>query len=178
MRHALVTLATGTRVRSYDNMVRETPMAADRRSRLMILCAALLVACGEPLSPSDVAGTYALQRVAGDTLPALLYTAGSVNVRVLADTLQFLSDRHGTQITVRESEPVSGEPSTGPLRWTSAFVFGITGGRIEVGFECPPNANCVAPPHLVLRPTGDGLEASFALGARIPLTYTRVASAH
>ena len=154
-------------------------MVARRSSGLMILCAALAVACGEPLSPRDVAGTYALQRVAGDALPALLYANGSVNVRVFADTLQFLPDGHGTWITVRESEPVSGGPSLGPLRSESAFGFRITAGRIEVASECPPHVGCVAvaPPQLVLRRTGDGLEVVFALGARIPLMYTRVASA-
>jgi hypothetical protein len=178
MRRELVTLGTSPRVPHDYNVLRETHMVAQRSSRLIILCAALAVACGEPLSPRDVAGTYALQRVAGDALPALLYTNGAVNVRVFADTLQFLSDGHGTLITVRESEPVSGGPSSGPLRRENAFGFRITAARIEVGFECPPNADCVAPPHLILQRTGDGLEAVFALGARIPLTYTRVASAH
>jgi len=155
-------------------------MVVGRSSRLIILGAALAVACGEPLSPRAVAGTYALQRVAGDALPALLYANGSVNVRVFADTLQFLPDGHGTLITVRESDPVSGGPSSGPLRSESAFGFRITAGRIEVGFECPPHVGCVAVagPQLVLRRIGDGLEAVFAQGARIPLTYTRVASAH
>ena len=150
-------------------------MAPTSCTRLITLLSVLLpLACGDPLSPSDVAGTYALQRVAGDTLPAVLYTNDNVTVRVFADTLRFTVDHRGALITVRESEPLAGGPSTGPVHWETPFTFRIVEDRIEVGFECPINANCVAPPHLVLRRTPTGLRADFALGARLPLSYERV----
>jgi hypothetical protein len=153
-------------------------MATLRSTRFTILlCATVPLACGEPLSPRDIAGTYALQRVAGDSLPALLYTNEYVTVHVFADTLLFGPDRRGTLITVRESEPLAGGPSTGPLRGESTFGFRVVEGQIEVTFDCPPNANCAPPPHLVLRRSPAGLQADFALGARTPLSYARLASA-
>jgi hypothetical protein len=142
---------------------------------LTLLCAALPLACGEPLSPSKIAGAYALQRVAGDSLPALLYTNENVTVRVFAETLSFTPDGRGTVITVRESQPLIGGPSTGPTRGEIAFGFQVVEGRIQIAFDCPPNANCAAPPHVLARWTGNGLQALYALGARIPQVYTHVA---
>jgi hypothetical protein len=150
-------------------------MAAKLSTRLITLLSILLpLACGDALGPGDIAGTYALRRVAGDTLPAVLYTTGTVTVRVFADTLRFALDHRGAQITVRESDPVAGGPSGGPVHWESLFTFRIVEGRIEVGYDCPPGADCVAPPHLVLRPIPNGLQADFALGGRLPLIYERV----
>ena len=145
-------------------------------SRVMVLLSAVLaLACGEALGPGDIAGTYALQRVAGDPLPAVLYTTQTVVVRVFADTLRFTADRRGISTTVRESEPVTGGPATEPRRGETGFSFRVADGRIEVAFDCPINANCVAPPHLVLKRTDAGLRADFALVARTPLLYARVA---
>lgn len=140
---------------------------------MTLVCAALSLACGELFGP-DLEGVYVLRRVAADTLPAVLYTNDHVTVRVLNESLHFTSARRGTRITLRESQPLSGEPPTGLRRGEATFGFRVTDGRIEVAFDCPPNANCVAPPHLVLRRTADGLQADFALGGRVPLIYERL----
>ena len=150
---------------------REPFVIVSRSVNLTILGVALAVACGDPLSPRDVAGTYVLQQVAGESLPTLLYQ----NVLVFADTLRFASSGRGTLVTV--TEPTSGPLSAGPSRSEQPFAFRISRGRIELSFvfECGPNANCVAPPHMILSRTADGLHAESVL-TRSPLTYRRVDS--
>ena len=138
-------------------------------TRLMTLAVSLAAACGAPLSPSDVAGIYTLQRVANESLPTLLFTSG---IRVVADTLRFESGGRGTRITVVEGEPYQGFPA----RQESSFQFRISDGRIELGFICPPNGNCVAAPHMTFRRADSGLRADFALGERTPLMYARIDS--
>ena len=145
--------------------------------RLMTLFAAgLPLACGEPLRPGDVAGAYALQRVAGNSLPTIQYANGYVTVRVFAETLSFTPDGRGADITVRESETLAGGPVTGPERNETVFGFRVVQGRIEIAFDCPPNADCVAPPHIVAQRLPNGLEVQYALGARVPQIFARVAS--
>jgi hypothetical protein len=152
-------------------------MFAPPAMRLMTLCVAgLPLACGEPLSPRDVAGAYALQRVAGNSLPTIQYANGYVVVRVFAETLSFTPDGRGADITVRENETLTGGPVTGPLRSETAFGFRVVEGRIEIAFDCPPGADCVAPPHVVAQPTPNGLDVQYALGARVPQIYARLAS--
>ena len=141
--------------------------------RLGILpCVVLTFACGESLGPGDIAGTYVLQRVANDPLPAVLYAVNGRSVRVIAETLQFTPDLRGRLSTNREIE--SPGAAVEPAGWATAFTFRLISDRIEVAFPCPPNANCLPPPHLVLRQTADGVLADFAMGARTPLVYARL----
>ena len=144
---------------------------------LSLVCATLALGCGEPLSPTDVAGTYALQRVAGDPLPTVLFGTDNWRIHVFAETLRFTSDRRGTIVTVRELESLVGWPSLGPMRGDNGLGFRIIDGRIEVAFDCPPSGNCTPPPDLVMRRTAGGLRADSAAEARTPLLYARVPSA-
>ena len=152
-------------------------MFAPPAMRLMTLfVAGLSLACGEPLSPRDVAGAYALQRVAGNSLPTIQYANGYVVVRVFAETLSFTPNGRGADIAVQQNETVTGGLVTGPDRIETAFGFRVVQGRIEIAFDCPPGADCVAPPHIVAQPTPNGLEVDNALGARVPQIFARLAS--
>jgi len=152
-------------------------MFAPPATRLMTLfVAGLSLACGEPLSPRDVAGAYALQRVAGNSLPTIQYANGYVVVRVFAETLSFTPNGRGADIAVQQNETVTGGLVTGPDRIETAFGFRVVQGRIEIAFDCPPGADCVAPPHIVAQPTPNGLEVDYALGARVPQIFARLAS--
>lgn len=138
---------------------------------LIFLVTLSSLACESSLSPDAVAGTYVLRRVQGDPLPAVLYTTDHSRVRVLSDTLVFRADGEGTRATILEFEPLNSDGPNQSSAMATTFGFRIVGTSIEVGFYCPPNANCVAPPHLVLRPTPNGLIAVAAFSARTPLTY-------
>jgi hypothetical protein len=139
-----------------------------------LVCATLALGCGEPLSPTDVAGSYALQRVAGDSLPTVLFATDSWRLRVFAETLRFTSDGRGTIVTVRARESLVGGPSLGPTRGENGLGFRIIDGRIEVAFDCSPIGGCTPPPDLVMRRTAQGLRADSAAEARTPLVYARV----
>ena len=142
--------------------------------RLGILpCVVLTFGCSESLSPADIAGTYLLRRVANDTLPAVVYSFNGMTVRVIAETLQFTPNLRGRLSTIRERESATGGPID-PASWATVFVYDVVDDRIEVGFVCGPAANCVPPPHLVLRQTADGLRADYAVGTRTPLVYARL----
>jgi hypothetical protein len=151
-------------------------MRALSRLAVLLLGAGLPAACSEPLGPRGFVGTYALQNVAGDALPALLLENDYVIVRVLADTLRFAAHGRGTGVQVLESGPPTGASPTSPVRWEYAFGFRVVEDRIEIAFDCPPGADCAAPPHVVARPIPGGLRADFALIYRVPQTYARVSS--
>jgi len=139
---------------------------------------AIAIACGDPLAPQNIAGTYTLQRVDNDPLPTVLLTTESVRVRVLADTLSLNADGSGIQISVWETEPlVEGIAPENPVRIEAALRFETAGGRVEVTVLCPPNANCTPPPHLLARTASEGLRVDFASGQRVPLRYARVRAA-
>jgi hypothetical protein len=56
-------------------------------SVLAMLSVATALACGDPLAPDEVAGTYVLERVGADDLPTVLFANEYVRIRVLADTV-------------------------------------------------------------------------------------------
>lgn len=151
----------------------EVPLSLRRLARtIALLCAASPLACGAPLAPGDIVGTYALHNVAGDALPTVLYRNEFQSVS--SPTLRFTLDGRGSIHTFRENEPRAGDGPTHRDSWETAFSYRVIEDRIEVAFDCPPLANCVEPPHLVLRETRSGLRADFALGARLPLFYRQV----
>jgi hypothetical protein len=153
-----------------------TPALAPRLGRLVLLLSlGGSGACTNPLAPADVAGTYVLRQVGPDPLPTVLYANSDVIVRVLADTLRLVATGEGTEVGLREVEfRQAGIPPGGPQPVATAFHFRIVGGRIEITFGCPPNGDCAAGPHLILRRTSAGIRADVAPGLRVPLYFARV----
>jgi hypothetical protein len=143
---------------------------------LIFLLAFPSLACESSLSSDAVAGTFVLRRVEGDPLPAVLYTTDHSRIWVLSDTLFFRADGQGTRTTLVEIEPLNSEAPNESSARAESFSFRIVRTSIEVNL-CPPNANCVAPPHLVLRPTANGLIAVSSKCSRAPLTYEQAATA-
>jgi hypothetical protein len=151
-------------------------MRSAARIPVLLMCAGLAAACDEPLGPNDIVGTYVLQTVAGEALPAIVDSNSYDFLRVVADTLRFTADGRGTRAEVVESEPSNGGAPTGPMRWEQSFRFSVAHGWIAITFDCPPNALCAAPPHVVARPTANGLRVDFALTSRVPQTYAGLTS--
>ncbi len=155
-------------------------MACLRSSRAVSAAIALVLAlgCAGPMAPGPVAGVYALTDVDGELLPALIIDNESLRLRVLGDTILLRPDGTGVVTGVREAEWLGANAAPAGLtrvRVENDFEYRIIGGRLEVAFICPPNANCVKPPHLVARATSAGLRVTYALGMRVPLHYARLA---
>ena len=132
------------------------------------------LSCSDDLEPSALPGTYALERVAGDPSPAVVYVSEDVTIRRLADTLRLGVGGVGTR-TVLVHITTAGDPQPdNPTRGEGDFRFKIVRGVIEISHDCPPNANCAPPPHMVGRLSGNGLTIHHALGERVPQVYSQV----
>jgi hypothetical protein len=125
-------------------------------------------ACDNPTGPEQFAGRYRLERYEGAAMPAISYESGSTSVTILQASL--LLGEEGTGVlttTTRVVDPVrpQGEEDT----FSQLLRFGVRDGRIEITFVCPPNADCIAGPHLV----GEEVDGDLALA---PPTSSKLAS--
>jgi len=131
-----------------------------------------LAACDDPLRPRDVAGTYVLQLVRGQTLPAVLGEGERWQRRVLADTLRLNADGTGSETWILE---YTGDYASESGRLEVPFVFEINDGRLEGWYLCTAEAFClpvVQPLRGGFRRGGARLDA--ALFGEAPLEFVRV----
>jgi hypothetical protein len=131
--------------------------------RTLLIGLTLAVGCNR-LDPLRV-DHYMLNSIAGVSLPAP-YTPSSASSKVAFDELAFYEDGTGTRQTLYEGS--SGAAAT------QSFSFTRVGNHVEVTFACPPGADCMAAPHLVGTFSSTGLTIETAVGALVPLVYTRV----
>lgn len=124
--------------------------------------------------PRQVEAEYVLSTVDGEVLPAVIAENELAVVRVIADTIRLYGN--GTGVRARVTETTSDvtldvvEPRP---RSPESFVYRITGDRFEADFPCPPEASCVAPPHLVGTLSDAGQVLTSAAAWRV-LVYLRV----
>jgi hypothetical protein len=141
----------------------------------IVTALALLASCGEPTNPARAAGLYVMRLVEDDALPARVFENESVRSTIVADTLRLRPDGTGTHVGVARTDflyVADRGPETS--RYSQELVFRVVGPRVEIGFICPPNANCAPPPHLVAMLRDDGLQVEYAGGSRVPQRYERV----
>ena len=144
------------------------------RWNLALFAAAGALGCGSPTGFMGAASTYVLRTVAGDPLPAVYSTNEHRTVRVLADTLLLLIGGAGEhRVTRQVTSSLSGSTET-TVRHVLELQWSRDGRRLELGYICPPNALCIAPPHLRGELTDGGLTVSYALGARVPQLFERI----
>lgn len=130
-------------------------MIGRRAGFAMPLALLLTGACGSPFGPVELGDAYQLTSVSGEALPAIVLENEHATIVVLSDTLRFFADDRGVQVRHQEVTEASTPETPAIQRHERAFGYRITGDRIEIAFVCPPNASCVAPPHLVGRIEGD-----------------------
>ena len=130
--------------------------------------------CADPLAPAQVAGTYALQSIAGEALPALLTDYPHYRLRIDDDELRLNADGTGRRITTGVGERLDVEADPEPVFWDTEVRFRIVDQRIEIEEVCPINATCLAPPHLIARRVPGGLRVENRYGDRNPLSYASV----
>jgi hypothetical protein len=91
--------------------------------------------------------------------------------------LHLRSDGTATIATVRSTDPLKrGIDPTPPTLIATPAHYRVHNNRIEVPFDCPPNADCVQDPHLLAVPVGDGLQVDDLLAGHVPLAHARVAA--
>jgi hypothetical protein len=149
--------------------------------RSISLLATLFVvasACSDSLAPGELGQAYRLVSVANDVLPTALYTTESGTLRILSQSVRFGPKGAGSISETTELLPPGADaPAAGPTETTFGLHWTEVDDRIEIEFDCPPNANCVAGPHLIARVDGHALRATWGprISARSPLRYEEVA---
>ncbi|MDF3053901.1 MAG: hypothetical protein K0S19_2006 [Geminicoccaceae bacterium] len=144
--------------------------------------AALLMltsACGDSLEPGTLGQTYSLVTVANEPLPTTLHVTESGTIRVISQLIRFGPKGSGSLAETTEMVPLDPQaPSEGPLQLDIGIQWTEVDGRIEIEFNCPPDANCAAGPHLIARVDGHDLRAAWGphMIGRAPLRYEEVIS--
>ncbi len=142
---------------------------------IALAASGLATACEGPTRPLEVSGTYVLRQIAGEPLPAIIARDSGSALLLLADTLRL--EAGGRGLVARSTMLVSiHAPADGPFRAESPLVYRVSGSRIEITYVCPPNASCVAGPHLIARRTSLGLEGFESVGEGRSVAYERISS--
>jgi hypothetical protein len=127
--------------------------------------AAVTLGCRDSLGPRDVAGTYVLERVGVEPVPAVIFRDGQGTVRVVADTLRLRVDGRGSFVFIHVIEPaIGGAAPEAPTRIEIDFTYDLVGSTIEISYDCPPMALCIAGPHAIARRFASGLVVQETFG--------------
>jgi hypothetical protein len=120
-----------------------------RRFLPAFLLACAIGGCDSPSGPSDVAGTYVLERVGGSPVPAVTADNDYGVFTIVADTLRIGPGRTALEArTTRIEAHGSGTPPSTDHSQME-LVYELRGSRITLSFApCPDAAVCA----LVLRP--------------------------
>src|SRR5687767_1941519 len=143
--------------------------------RSIVLAASVALAttgCGDATSPDDFAGSYRLERYEGLQLPALVSKTSFGTVSIIDEQL-FLSD-NGEGVALTTFREVNQVMPQGKLHdFTRRLDYVLRGSRIEITYECPPNANCIAGPHAVGELVNGGLSLAAPTSSKPASIYTR-----
>lgn len=148
-------------------------MGLRRRARAWAVAAAVAgMACSDPVSPLDVAGTYLLESRDGARLPVLVYAGGGTDIYLRSETLVVRADGGGRMTQVHEYRSLAGDTET--ITSVRDISYHLVEERVEITVLCGPLENCTPPPHLVLHRSSRGLESMAAPGHEPTLSYVRV----
>jgi hypothetical protein len=114
---------------------------------LFLVAAASVASCTDPLAPRDIAGTYVLRTIRGDSLPTRLNAGSSNSPILLADTLLISSNGNGLWIDVYDFEPAAPGFPRDTVRFTMQFRIVPEGGQLLLveNFTCQPGFTCRDP---------------------------------
>ncbi len=132
---------------------------------------------GESLAPGTLGQAYSLVSVANDSLPTTLAIIESGTIRVISQVIRFGPKGSGSLSETTEAVPLDAHaPREGPVQLDIGIQWIEVDGRIEIEFNCPPDADCAAGPHLIARVDAHALRATWGPHAsgRAPLLYEEV----
>lgn len=107
------------------------------------LGALLLAGCESPLTPTDVAGTYVLERVGSSPLPAPIVATDNFTITLVTDTLRLKTDETGSEVRRQEVSSNAGDAPAHLERSDVPLVYRTRAGGIELSYLCPPDAVCL-----------------------------------
>jgi len=130
-----------------------------RAAFLVVFAAVAAQSCSEPSGPDGLPGIYRLERFEGRELPAVVNQSSAGTAFIVSQRV-ILGD-NGQGGTITEGRSVDDAHSQGSdFSYAQALSYVERGARIEITFTCPPNADCIAGPHLV----GEQIVGGLALG--------------
>ena len=144
------------------------------RSVFLVIFAAVAVqACSDASGPDGLPGTYRLERFEARELPAVTNQSSAGTVFIVSQRVILGDEGKGGTITEGRSVD-DAHPQGSDFSYAQALSYVVRGARIEITFICPPNADCIAGPHLV----GEQIDSGLALGppasSRPASTYKRI----
>jgi hypothetical protein len=144
------------------------------RRALCVSIAVFVTGCGDATAPeaAQYAGTYVLQTVAGDRLPAVLSSGETFVWRVLSETITLRPDGSASLTSSREWQWVGRAPETQSI--VNDYRFRVVGDHIELFYICPNACFAIAIPPMIARRDGLGLRIDVAEGLRVPLRYSQL----
>jgi hypothetical protein len=114
-------------------------MHLSRKSVFFVAIASTL-ACHDSTAPRTVSAQFVLNDIGGRALPTYLSATPGLTPTIVSNTLTLYKD--GTAKTTEHRVEWNGVENT--YTWQNTYT--ITGNQIEFVYNCPPNADCIAPP--------------------------------
>jgi hypothetical protein len=120
-------------------------------------------------SPTEfvLGSTYVMRSIAGDPLPAPWAPNDAVTGRMLGSSVLLTDDGKGRYLATYEHD--GGQT----FQQNSELTYTRDGADIAITFTCPPDALCIAGPHLVGRILEDGLRITTSNVIRTPVMFDR-----
>ncbi|SRR6266571_369685 len=136
-------------------------MLLSRQTEIFLLCAVATLACHDSAAPAAVSGKFVLNDINGRALPTYPAPTPGLTPTIVSNTLILYKD--GTAQTTEHRVEWNGVDNT--YTWQNTYT--ITGNQIKFAYHCPPNADCIAPPHGTILGNRLSLDVSGGSGAII-----------
>lgn len=134
-----------------------------------LLALVAIAGCENGVGPRLQGEVYSLESIAGISLPAPYAENPAFTQRIIWDSIAFGANGKGQRRTRYEGDPDPAKTYTVDV----AFSFTKAGDRIEIVFECPDGALCIAGPHLAGTISEIRMTITESRISRQPLVYGR-----
>ena len=131
------------------------------RSFTMLLFAAWLVGCSDPMGPPIPSGLFLLERVSGLALPAVIHEDAVYRYVTVADSFTVSTAGNGEQSSVQRVERIDGSGTPYMVSMRVPIGFRSARGGLRYLRGCPINAACAPSAPVVVTRTVDGLAFTF-----------------
>lgn len=124
-------------------------------TRLLALVTCFVIGCAQPLSPTDVAGRYVLERVGNDPLPVDWVGPADEPRRLLSSHIDLRAD--GSAETVMRFEEVGGLGAPVIVVHRAVWTFDVDGMRVTLRPPLCRALDCATGDAVELRLIGEAL---------------------